>query len=104
MPIVLAEPRYEDVTVRGERFVMWVNPPLSLYTGLQSGNVSETLETLGQLIQSHPVVTATGQPAQIGDFDGELVADITKAWGDHMGALPKASPAPSARSHGRMRR
>lgn len=85
-------PKYGPLTVDGDGWVVRLNPPLSTYGDLQSGDLDRIGSALSLIVSEHPYVGDDDQPLSIGDLDMDTVTTFVEAYGKLMTALPPDSP------------
>ena len=95
MKVKLDGARTATITVRGGELTVRTNPPLSVLADLQSNVGDRVRPALAAIVLAHPFVLEDDTPASVGDFDGELIGEIVKAWGEAVKALPPGSGTPS---------
>lgn len=85
------KPKYGPLTIDGEQFSVRLNPPLSAFAGLQSGDFSRVIGSLRVIVKSHPYVDDAGAPLDVGDFDEDVTLAVIEGYGTLQRAIPKAS-------------
>lgn len=85
------QPKYAPLTVDGEEFTVRLNPPLSAYADLQSGDFNRVIRALRIIVKTHPYVDEAGTPLDVADLDDEAATAVIEAYGTLQRALPKAS-------------
>lgn len=83
---------YGDVTVGDDTFYVWINPPISLFARLASGNggLEGQLDAIAEIVQSHTITGEDDQPIATRELATPTLLAFIRAYVERLRQLPKA--------------
>lgn len=78
------------LTVGGEEYTVRTNLPMRTIADIQSGDYDRTVAALRTIVVEHPWGDENDNPLDVSDWPDEVAADVIKAWGELIRAVPPA--------------